>query len=99
MRIRKKPIEVEGWKVADHNTVKFLRDVHGVGISEDPAHTQGQDYAVLDKFHGWVPFNLGDWIIRGTAGEHYPIIEKTFFETYEQVPVKMDYRQGVAVEL
>lgn len=41
--------------------------------------------AVFDRFHGWVPLRLGDWIIRGVRGEFYPCDPEAFAASYEFV--------------
>ncbi len=33
----------------------------------------------------WLPLALGDWVVRGVKGEHYPCKPDIFKETYEPV--------------
>jgi hypothetical protein len=44
---------------------------------------------VYDKFHGWVGVHYGQYIIRGTQGEFYPIdpdaLEATYYVTVEKI--------------
>lgn len=41
------------------------------------------DAVVYDRFHGWVPLFVGDWIIRGLKGEFYPCQPEVFAASYE----------------
>jgi hypothetical protein len=41
----------------------------------------------VKTLEGWYRVKLGDWIITGVKGEHYPIRADIFEETYESVPV------------
>lgn len=50
------------------------------GVSIDPRDVR-MIIATLEGLH-WV--NLGDWVIRGVAGEFYPCKAPIFSETYEQ---------------
>ncbi|MER7169159.1 hypothetical protein ABT336_24245 [Micromonospora sp. NPDC000207] len=40
---------------------------------------------VIRTLEGDMTASLGDWIIRGVQGEHYPIKDAIFRETYEDV--------------
>lgn len=48
-----------------------------------PAHTA----AVFDHMHEiWIPIQTGDWVIRGTEGEYYPIKDEVLRKKYTQIP-------------
>lgn len=42
-----------------------------------------RDAVVFDRFHGWVPLSVGDWIIRGVKGEFYPCQPEVFAVSYD----------------
>lgn len=39
----------------------------------------------IETLEGRMRANIGDWIITGVAGEHYPCKDKIFRATYEPV--------------
>lgn len=43
------------------------------------------DAVVYDRFHEWIPLSIGDWVIRGLAGEFYPHDGDVFARAYEAV--------------
>ncbi|MFE6126768.1 hypothetical protein ACFQ6Q_00625 [Streptomyces sp. NPDC056437] len=48
-------------------------------------------FSVYDHLHDvWIPFEYGDWIIRGVQGELYPCKGDVFAVTYEPVPAEVD---------
>ena len=51
------------------------------GVSIDP--TDGR--MVISTLEGMHWVDLGDWVIRGVAGEFYPVKPEIFAETYEEV--------------
>jgi hypothetical protein len=44
----------------------------------------------IETLEGVMTASLGDWIIKGTAGEFYPIKDSIFRETYEPAEVATD---------
>lgn len=62
-----------------------LRAPNGeVSQSYDPEHL------TISTLEGRMRADLGDWIIRGVAGEFYPCKPDIFEATYEPVPVLTD---------
>jgi hypothetical protein len=48
-----------------------------------------QSGEVYDQLHDiWVPFGLGDWIVRSACNELHPYKPDVFAATYEPVPVE-----------
>ena len=85
---RKKPVVIQAMRMAGDTA-----DLHGVykwvegrkpfpesGVSIDPRDGR-MIIATLEGLH-WV--DLGDWVIRGVAGEFHPCKAPIFSETYEQ---------------
>lgn len=99
MRYRKKPIEIEAMQLraytellppADYNSaggdIWRWMDGHDVEIrceQEDP----GPAYGVIPTLEGDMRADIGDWIIRGIAGEFYPCKPSIFEATYEPVTI------------
>ena len=54
---------------------------HG-GVIDEETSTFGGMVATLE---GNMKFNIGDWLIRGIAGELYPCKNEIFIATYEPV--------------
>ena len=86
MKFRKKPVVIEAtqwFKVGDHPVVINMAG-GGDRICEacnSPSHA-----------HGWCPtlegqhiVCVGDWIITGIKGEHYPCKPDIFDATYERI--------------
>lgn len=50
------------------------------------ARDEDAGWLVLDALHdSWISLEPGDYLVRGTKGEYYPIKEAVFHETYESV--------------
>jgi hypothetical protein len=70
-RVRKKPVEVEAFQLTKEIFDKF--------ILEDG----GQKFAFSETLEGTHTASVGDWIIRGIKGEHYPCKPDIFEQTYD----------------
>jgi len=82
----KKPIEVQAlqwddelpgmWALMCTHTNNLVRTDPGMG-----------DLLVYDRLHdSWIKFSAGDWIVRGTKGECYPVEAEIFPTIYEVKP-------------
>jgi hypothetical protein len=91
-RFRKKPIEVEARQfAAEDDAIRLIawiggRDAHlvpaGVDDFDPSAHIA---IHTLESHNEPLYANLGDWIIKGIAGEFYPCKPEIFAATYEEV--------------
>lgn len=45
----------------------------------------------LETLEGWLGVNVHDWITTGINGEHWPITDAVFKQTYAELPVTTDY--------
>jgi hypothetical protein len=80
MRYHKKPVEIEAIQVTGDN-LDDLEAFFGYG---GKAWTANQDGTVLiHTLEGTMLANVGDWIIKGVAGEFYPCKPDIFAATYE----------------
>lgn len=85
-KYRKKPVVIETiqWRGPNHEEVKaFLGDDYVALTGE--RHPRGRSKIIVRTLEGTILADIGDWIIRGVAGEHYPCKPDIFDATYEQV--------------
>ena len=88
MRVVKKPIEVEAWKINKNdilfpNLYKPPEWVLEAWAMFDLAHINGRWY--VRTLEGDMTANEGDYIIKGIAGELYPCKAEIFNDTYEVI--------------
>lgn len=85
---RKKPVEIEarqlGSKSFDHmqELVAWINEAYG--LKQSPAWHDGNGINI-QTLEGTMRADVGDWIIRGVKGEHYPCKPDIFEATYEAV--------------
>ena len=75
MKFRKKPVVIEAtqwFKMGDHPAVLESQGNNG-------------PYPYIDTLEGPHLVTIGDWIITGVKGEHYPCKPDIFEMTYETV--------------
>lgn len=75
-KFRKKPAVIEAIQLTAFNLEAIEEFVGG-----DLANTRGG--IVIATLEGPMHANLGDWIIKGVAGEFYPCKPEIFAQTYE----------------
>ena len=86
-RFRKRPVEVEAVQWTGDNEAELVAfagtNFHAVD-PEDRCDDPDQTAAVMDKLHNtWVRVYTGQWIVKGTAGEFYPITPEVLADTYD----------------
>jgi hypothetical protein len=87
MKFRKKPVVIEAtqwFKMGDHPMVKPLTDT----VNKNWCRLQGLPEGSLGEIRtleGMMHVTVGDWIITGVKGEHYPCKPDIFDMTYEPV--------------
>jgi hypothetical protein len=81
-RYRKKPVTVEALKFTGDNTTEIARFI---GDDDPDRYVGAHDAVIIDTLEGPMRADIGDFIIRGTAGEHYPCKPHVFEQTYEPV--------------
>ncbi len=88
MKFRKKPvvIEAEQFLPNDEAIEKVMalasQGSHKVSVNTYP---DGKREMFIDTLEGTMEAQVGDWIIRGVAGEVYPCKPDIFYQTYERV--------------
>lgn len=81
---RKKPVTVEARQFTEANGRDLAAWSGGMYI--DIPHSQpGRPVIEIPTLEGVVTAQLGDWIIKGVAGEFYPVKNTIFLQTYEPV--------------
>lgn len=90
-RFRKRPVEIEAiqWTGANLADVRAFCGGSKFGpcdADEPQRHDTTITAHVYDVLHeSWVGVKTGQWVIRGVAGELYPIDEGVLAGTYEPV--------------
>ena len=86
---RKKPVVIEAHQFLNDESSYAL--LHWINEGQ---HKAGKEFAiwqnnamVIPTLEGDHKANIGDWIIRGVAGEHYPCKPTIFEATYEAANV------------
>ena len=77
MKYRKKPVVIEAMQFYGDST-ELIR-VFGQGKIRQTA----QDCLAIDTLEGTMYARLGDYVIKGVAGEFYPCKPDIFIATYE----------------
>lgn len=101
MKYRKKPVVIEAMRIHAYTELcgparwndgkggdvwRWMHE-HGAEVSvyqKDPRPA----YGVIETLEGDMRAEIGDWIIRGVAGEFYPCKPEIFAATYEPVEAK-----------
>lgn len=83
-KFRKKPVECECWLWdGKHET---LDELLAAGM-KPRAYRKGESVTDLfiDTLEGAMYATPGDWIVKGVAGEFWPVKPEIFAQTYEEV--------------
>lgn len=89
-RYRKKPVVIEAMQVPAADDLPAWGELAG-WLMVDMAKFQltgpndgvGVDGLVIRTLEGDMTAAIGDWVIKGVAGEHYPCRNDIFLATYE----------------
>lgn len=76
----KKPVAIQAVQYTGHNYTE-IRDFVG---EDNIAFEDGAD-VLIHTLEGRMHVSIGDWIIRGVAGEFYPCKPDIFSQTYREV--------------
>ncbi|MCG7610326.1 hypothetical protein [Mycobacterium sp. CnD-18-1] len=86
---RKKPVEIEAMRFdGSLNSAKQIAEWCGGRADFDPKPSDPTDVHVsiaIPTLEGTMRASLGDYVIRGVAGEFYPCKPDIFEQTYEAV--------------
>ena len=82
---RKRPVWVEAIRLTKRNLTAVATWCNGTGVKTvqpEDAHNR-EDGISIPTLEGAVLGRIGDWIIKGVAGEFYPCKHDIFIKTYE----------------
>jgi len=92
-KFRKKPVKIEAlqWEGSSHRPMfdfldgsdRSIMATEGTNFQIDHGKVEGG--LVIKALEGEHLANIGDWIIKGVAGEFYPCKPSIFAKTYEIV--------------
>lgn len=87
-KFRKKPVVIDAVRWMGDNTTEVIDWVinsdSGCARYHDAEEEGRTEYLAIDTPEGIMRANIGDWIIRGVKGEHYPCKPDIFRVTYER---------------
>ena len=83
MKFRKKPIVIEAY-CYNQRTENYRPDWFQDAVTRNEIITH-DEFAIIPTLEGNMRADLGDWIIKGVAGELYPCKPDIFDQTYEPV--------------
>ena len=102
---RKRPVVIEAMKVPSPDDLEAWGELagwlmlHGCEAElTGPDDGVGVDGLLIATLEGTMRADLNDWIIRGVAGEFYPVKDGIFTETYEPVEADDEAHDGVPAE-
>lgn len=81
-KYRKKPVVIDAVQFTGQNIQEIwdefgVADIYGP-VEDDPC-------AYIFTLEGKMKVDIGDWVIQGVNGEHYPCKTDIFDKTYEEV--------------
>lgn len=87
-KFRKKPVEIEARQYCRNNSKNILDWLNSEGcdayLIPDELFTEN-DAILIPTLEGDHRANIGDFIIKGIAGEFYPCKSAIFAQTYDSV--------------
>lgn len=88
MKFRKKPVVIEAEQfLPNDEAIEKVMALASQGSRKVSVNTypDGKREMFIDTLEGTMEAQVGDWIIRGVAGEVYPCKPDIFYKTYERV--------------
>ena len=82
-KVRKKPVVVEAMQITEATTPDDIAAF--INCPEGSTYTVIGDLLEIHTLEGTMRADVGDWIIKGVAGEFYPCKPDIFAATYEAV--------------
>lgn len=83
MKYRKKPVEIEAYRLTEDNAIKLSKWCGGVICY--PEEHNFDITIMIDTLEGTMSARLGSYIIKGVKGEFYPCKADIFEATYDEV--------------
>lgn len=90
MAYRKIPVEVHAVKCVDRDAMEFCAEwvtKHGGRMTVSGANRKVKHpFGLIFTLEGTMTVRQGDYVVRGVAGEFYPVRPDIFEQTYEAAP-------------
>lgn len=85
-KYRKKPVVIEAYQLPDGNDTEAVEEFN-IWAARVGFINWSSDYdgISIETLEGIMFAGVGDWIIKGVAGEFYPCKDEIFKATYEPV--------------
>jgi hypothetical protein len=89
-RYRKLPVEIDAFKWTGgpdqtEDPIWIVEAIKAGTVRFNPATNETECQMVIETLEGNMIANVGDYVIRGTAGEIYPCKPTIFESIYEEV--------------
>lgn len=81
-KFRKKPVVIEAQRFTQETKNQVF---NWITCTRHPKFRNGLPVIVINTLEGDMIASVGDWIIKGVAGEFYPCKPDIFEQTYEAV--------------
>ena len=81
-QFRKKPVVIEAVQVTLRNALDVF---HWIGETAEWPIGVVHPVIIIRTLEGDMDVGMGDWVIKGVAGEFYPCKDEIFRQTYEAV--------------
>lgn len=96
MKYRKKPVEIEAMQLTESNACDVLTFCNSCG---DIVASNENGTISIKTLEGTMTANIGDYVIKGVAGEFYPCKPDIFEATYDIVEEAQPYLPNFEIEL
>lgn len=94
MKYRKKPVEVEAFKLTggidQTEDPEWIEEAIKDGVVSFREEGSPKVHMLIDTLEGVMTAQVGDYIIKGVHGELYPCKPDIFEETYEPSDIQID---------
>lgn len=88
---RKRPVIIEAVQWTGSNFEEICSTFNSLDVSCNIVWSPEKETLAIPTLEGTMLANIGDWIIRGVAGEVYPCKPNIFEKTYEVVSDVLEY--------
>lgn len=107
VKLRKKPVVIEGIQLTEHNIKDVYEFIHGtVQLTCRMAEDRWEDYEMsvikdglklktLESDGQTQVASIGDWVLKGVKGEFYPCKPDIKELTYEEVSTPENIKQPI----
>lgn len=94
-QFRKKPVVIEAVQYDGRNGAEIAAWASDADIIEGTGTRVGKLF--VSTLEGTMAADVGDWIIKGVAGEFYPCKDEIFKQTYEEVE-HVSWKEAIQTE-